>query len=299
MATKIIGIECGYSSMIVEIPFNDKVDVEIGDEVIFKDAENKEEYGIVQYLNRPALEEDKVVGGGKILRKATANDIQKVESFVDSANYALEKGKDIVEKLKLDMNIFRAGYSFDGNCVHFTFTADDRIDFRDLVKDLAKTLQKQIYLRQIGPRDKAKLVGGYGKCGRSLCCNVWLDKFESINMDMVRVQALESKGSSKLSGSCGKLLCCLKYEVESYKEVKKNLPLIGSTVRLKKSVVPVGNIEGLVIALDILNQKFKVFLGGGESVIVGLKDVEKILKRPKDDRTEIPEEASEAEEITD
>lgn len=273
MATKVIGIESAYSSIVIEIPYNDKFGVTAGDEVIFKDSEDKEEYGVVKYVNRDSAEEDKIMFISKILRKATANDIQKVDAYIDLGRDAIKKCAELVEKFGLQMNIFRVGYSFDGGRVQFMFTSDDRVDFRDLVKDLAKTLQKQIHLRQIGPRDKAKLIGGYGKCGRPLCCSTWLGKLESINMEMVRVQGLEGKGSSKLSGACGKLLCCLKYEVEAYRELRKGMPKIGFVLRIKKHP---GNAT--VIAVDILNQKIKVVLESGDYITVKVADVEKVVR---------------------
>lgn len=273
MLTKVIGLECVYSSSIVEIPFSEKAAVEVGDEVVFKDAEDREEYAVVRYVDQDAEDEDKIQFAGKILRKATANDIQKVESLCESAKQAMGQCADIINQLGLDMSVFRAGYSFDGDRAHFMFTSEDRVDFRDLVKELARVLQKQIHLRQIGPRDKAKIVGGYGKCGRVLCCSSWLGKLESINMEMVRAQALESKGSSKLSGACGKLLCCLKYEVEAYKDLRKNLPRIGMRVAVRGSLGTGGS--GTVIALDVLNQRLKVAFESGESLVVSPSEIVK------------------------
>jgi cell fate regulator YaaT (PSP1 superfamily) len=271
MATKVISIECGYSASVLEIPFSEKTPVELGDEVIFKDAEGKEEYGMVKQLSHDTKDKDKVSFTSKILRKATPNDIQKVDKLIVDAKSAAKKCNTLIIKFGLDMNVFRAGVSLDGERVHFMFTAEDRVDFRELVKDLAKTLKKQINLRQIGPRDKAKLVGGFGKCGRQLCCHTWLDKLESINMEMVRAQSLESKGSSKLSGSCGKLLCCLKYEVQAYRDLRKALPQIGSIVNVKKM-----KNKGRVIGLDILNQKLKVILENGDFHILEASGVDKV-----------------------
>ncbi len=269
---KVIGIECGYSSMVVEIPMDDNAGVVAGDEVIFKDDEGNEEYGIIKYVGREHQEE--VMKGAHVLRKATANDIQKVDSQIDMSKAALAKCQEVAATHKLNMQIFRAGFSFDGLRAYFMFTSEDRVDFRDLVKDLAKVLQKQINLRQIGPRDKAKIVGGYGKCGRELCCTTWLGKIESINMEMVRMQALESKGSSNLSGSCGKLLCCLKYEVEAYRDLRKNLPRIGSVVKANKAEGFPGG-EGTVIGLDILNQKFKMVTSQREYFTVPVGAIDK------------------------
>ncbi len=279
MTTKVIGIESGYSGGVLEIPYNEggANDMAAGSEVIFKDAEDKEEYGVIKYLNRDAMEEDKVLFTSKILRKANSNDIQKVDSHIELSRAAMKKCKALVEKMGLYMNVFRAGHSFDGNRLQFMFTSEDRVDFRDLVKELAKTLQKQIQLRQIGPRDRAKMIGGFGKCGRPLCCSTWLGKLESINMEMVRMQALESKGSSKLSGACGKLLCCLKYEVEAYRDLRKTVPKIGSVVKIKKPAV-----EGTVIAVDILNQKIKLFIVGSEPLNVSVTEIDRVIKAAAD-----------------
>jgi cell fate regulator YaaT (PSP1 superfamily) len=284
MAKKVVGINCLYSSTVVEAPHKEGSDYAASDNVIFKDEDGKEEYGIVRYVNQDSIDEEKILTSSKILRKATANDLQKVESHVEQSARALASCKDLIEKLNLDMNIFKAGYSFDGNKAHFTFTADERVDFRELVKELAKVLKKQIHLRQIGPRDKAKILGGYGRCGRMLCCNTFLGKLESINMEMVRDQGLESKGSSKLSGACAKLLCCLKYEVEAYREFRKSLPLIGSVIRLKKAIS--SSKEGFVIAMDILNQKLRIVLSDREEVaVISASDIDKIVKKPESNKS--------------
>lgn len=269
MITNVTGIDCKYSSSIVEVPFDEKSGVSVSDSIIFKDEEGHEEFGKVLYIDRSSNDEKQIRFDSKILRKATANDFQKVESGVERAERALTECKSIIKKLNLEMYAFDARYSFDGSKVNFLFTADERVDFRDLVKELARILKKQIHLRQIGPRDKAKLIGGRGRCGRQLCCNTFLRKMESIGMEMVREQGLESKGSSKLSGACGKLLCCLKYEVEAYRDLKDSLPQIGSFVKLKKSAVPeLKAREGQVMALDVLNQKVRVQLSDGENVVV-------------------------------
>lgn len=279
MATKVTGIDCVFCSRVYEIPFSEKADVASGDAVIFRDEEGREEYGFIKYVNKNAEEEEAVVSSSKILRKATANDVQKVESHKPLEDKALNDCAKLVEKHDLDMNVFKSTFSFDGNKVHFTFTADERVDFRELVKDLAKTVKKQIHLRQIGPRDKARLVGGYGKCGRELCCSGFLDKLESINMEMVRVQGLESKGSSKLSGACGKLLCCLRYEVEAYKSLKKSLPDMGDTLKLKKSCKVASGKEVNVIGLDVLNQRVKAYAGPDDYIVIAVSDIEKLVKK--------------------
>ncbi len=278
MAKDVISILSCYTVKVVEIPYNDKVNVSVGDHVVFKDAEDKEEYGIVKSVNKPSIDDDAILQNSKILRPVTPNDKQRYESFVEQGKEAFEVCKKFIIKYELDMQVFSANYSFDGNRLLFMFTADERIDFRDLVKDLAKTLQKQIYLRQIGPRDKAKIVGGFGKCGRELCCSTFLGKLESIGMDMVRIQSLESKGSSKLSGVCGKLLCCLKYEVSAYRELRSLLPEMSDIVRLKKSV-QAPSTEAKVIALDVLNKKVKLYFKDSEEYLVfDADDIDKVVR---------------------
>jgi cell fate regulator YaaT (PSP1 superfamily) len=277
MDTKTTGIFCTYDLSLVELPFSEKPEVRPGDQVIFRDGEGKEEFGVIRYVNQNAGDKETVLTSSNILRKATANDLQKMESHAEQGTLALDGCSSLIEKLNLQMTAFRAMFSFDGSKIHFMFTADERVDFRDLVKELASKLKKQIHLRQVGPRDKAKMTGGFGRCGRTLCCNSFLDKLESINMEMVRDQGLESKGSSKLSGSCGKLLCCLKYEVEAYRDLRKELPQIGSIVRLKKTT-PFSRKDGRVSGIDVLNRKLRVDLEDGECAVIVFDDVEKIIK---------------------
>lgn len=252
---------------------------EDGDMVVFKSDEPGEEMGKVSYTHSGSKSKGLLRSSARVLRKATANDLQKFEAGKGKGGEAVEACKKLAEKHCLDMQPFYAQYSLDGLKANIIFTADDRVDFRELVKDLAKNLQKQIHLKQIGPRDKARITDGYGRCGRRFCCRGFLPKLESISMDMVRVQALESKGSSKLSGACGKLLCCLRYEVEAYDELKNRLPNIGSKIKLKKPAFG-SHDEGYVVGLDILNQKMKVHFGERDYATVAASDVAKVLDKP-------------------
>jgi len=285
----VVGVDCHFSGMLLELPYAEAYEYIPGDKVIFKDEEDKEEFGTVRYLNRDSSDPEKILKASKILRRLTPHDEQKIESHLEHAKGALTACRKLVEKYELNMQTFRASFSFDGSKVHFMFVSDDRVDFRELVKDLAKVLKKQIYLRQVGPRDKAKFVGGYGKCGRQLCCNSFLNKLESINMEMVRDQSLESKGSPKLSGACGKLLCCLKYELQTYRELKKGLPSIGSVVRLKKSLFASGPSAD-VIGLDILNRKLKIRTEEDEIAVIELSEVDRVLKEGYVPDSFVPEE---------
>jgi cell fate regulator YaaT (PSP1 superfamily) len=267
---KVMCVYDQFSRKEILIPHPDGAEIEVGGFAVYHDDENRENIGRVQFVDREEKKEEKILINYSFLRKATAHDLQKMDMQKGSAQEAMDKCRAKIEEHKLDMQLIFTEYSLDSNRINFIFTADDRVDFRELVKDLAKTFQKQIHLQQIGPRDKARMVAGRGKCGKCLCCGCWLKNLESITMDMVRTQCLESKGSAKLSGCCGKLMCCLRYESEDYKSLRKNLPEIGNKVKIKQG-------EGEVISLDILNQKIKIILPDRVFETVGPKDIKKIL----------------------
>lgn len=249
------------------------LDIKTGQYIVYLDEESNENIAKMIFAEKELSDLEKVQSGLSFLRKATANDLQRMEMLKDDAIEAMEMCRQKVKEHKLDMQLAFTEFSLDGNKVNFIFTADDRVDFRELVKDLAKNLQKQIHLQQIGPRDKARIVDGCGKCGKTLCCASWMENLESITMDMVRVQCLESKGSAKLSGCCGKLMCCLRYEVDEYKRLKGLMPRVGSIVKLEQG-------EGTVNSLDVLNQKIKVYFPEKRSTeIVEVKDIKKVLPK--------------------
>lgn len=274
-----IGIFDHYELAIFEISCKDEEDLKKGDAVVFKYEDGAEEVGRVLYTAPEKRNKEIFTDKFKFARKATAHDIQKHESNKERGTDAAKACEKLAKKYNLEMFPFYAIYSLDGTKVNVIFTAEDRVDFRELVKDLAKILQKQIHLKQIGPRDKARAVGGFGRCGRRLCCGGILQNLESVTMEMVRVQALEGKGSSKLSGACGKLLCCLKYEADAYKKLKDSLPLVGSKIKLKKPVFGIHD-EGIVMGLDVLNQKIRLDVGSRDWAVIEAKDVSKVLTKP-------------------
>ena len=159
------------------------------------------------------------------------------------------------------MKLVKAEISFDQKYITFYFSAVTRLDFRELLKDLVKTFHKMIRLQQIGPRDEAKMISGLGPCGRELCCRGFLKKLESVPSDLVRVQRLSQVSSSKISGVCGKLMCCLAFETEMYRKLSKNLPKVGETISTKHG-------KGKVVEQDVLGQKVKVKLASGEQILI-------------------------------
>ena len=169
----------------------------------------------------------------KIVRIATQEDININNKNIKDASKALSKARELSKELGLEMSILYAYFSFDRSQLVYNFTADDRIDFRELVKRLAAVYKTRIELRQIGVRDKAKEVGGIGPCGRFLCCNLFLNDFDSVSINMAKNQYISLK-PDKINGICGRLLCCLNYEDEQYTEIKKDFPSIGSIIKYNK-----------------------------------------------------------------
>lgn len=181
-----------------------------------------------------------------VIRVATTNDDKQYSKNKKEANNALIKAREIVNKLKLEMRIIDANYTFDRNQLLFNFLADTRIDFREFAKKLAQIYKTRIELRQIGVRDKAKEIGGIGPCGRFLCCSTFLTDFNSVSINMAKNQML-ALNPTKINGVCGRLLCCLNYEDEVYTEMKKGMPNIGQTYKKE-------GIEGKVVSLDLIRR---------------------------------------------
>lgn len=187
---------------------------------------------------------------GKIIRISNKNDYYNYLKNQKDESKALITCRKLVKKLELSMQIVDANYSFDRSQLLFRFVADNRVDFRHLAKELAKIYKTRIELRQIGIRDKAKEIGGIGLCGSCLCCSRFLKEFNSVSISMAKNQNI-SLNPSKINGVCGRLLCCLKYEDEQYKDCKKCLAKMGQVITLEEG-------EGKVIEVDVLNEKYKV-----------------------------------------
>lgn len=186
----------------------------------------------------------------KIIRKANEKDLQTLKKIAEKEKIAVQEAKKISKQLKLDMQIVNAEYLFDESKVTINFTSDDRVDFRDLVKILAGTLKTRIELRQVGTRDKAKILGGIGVCGKEVCCKQFLKDFEKVNIKMAKNQGI-SLNPTNINGLCGRLLCCLGYENEQYIELINLMPKLGSKVKTKDG-------EGTVVYNDLMKKLVSV-----------------------------------------
>lgn len=244
-----------------------------GDKVIVETAQG-EEYGEVMISNR-LVEDDKIVAPlKKVIRIANYKDHKHYEECRKKEKEAFDVCQKKIKEHKLDMNLTDVEYKFDNSKILFYFTADGRIDFRELVKDLAAIYKTRIELRQIGVRDEVKRIGGNGVCGRELCCCSFLSDFETVSIKMAKEQNM-SLNPSKISGNCGRLMCCLKYENDVYEEKLKRLPNIGAIVKTEEGEGEVDSIETLK---EIVRVKIKDNEGDGYFYKkYGVKDV-KVIK---------------------
>ncbi|MEY8351080.1 stage 0 sporulation family protein [Bacillus cereus] len=217
------------------------------------------EYGKVVITKKQVDENDVVLPLKKVIRIANENDRTIVEENKHAAKEAYQVCQQKVGEHKLDMKLVDVEYTFDRNKIIFYFTADGRIDFRELVKDLAAIFRTRIELRQIGVRDEAKMLGGIGPCGRMLCCSTFLGDFEPVSIKMAKDQNL-SLNPAKISGLCGRLMCCLKYENDEYEAAKEQLPDLDQRIQTP-------NGFGRVIGLNILERLIQVELVDKERIV--------------------------------
>ena len=285
---KVIGVRFRTAGKVY---FFDPVDYDIkrGDHVIVETARGVE-FGTV--VGDPKeVEDDKVVQPLKpVLRIATEKDVEQ-----EAANKVKEKEafKICLEKIRkheLAMKLIDAEYTFDNNKVLFYFTADGRIDFRELVKDLASVFKTRIELRQIGVRDETKILGGIGICGRPLCCHTHLSEFIPVSIKMAKEQNL-SLNPTKISGVCGRLMCCLKHEEETYEELNRRLPNVGDQVTTRDGQ------HGEVVSINILRQLVKVIVENGDEKEIQEFPVEELRFKKKFKKEKIKLSAEEMKEL--
>ncbi len=240
-------------------------------EKIIAESEFGIEMGEVVKVFDNAEEVEKV-----IIKKATNEDIQRYEQNKKEAQTALGISKEKVLEHSLPMKMLRARYTLDRSKLIFFFSADGRVDFRALVKDLAMTFKTRIELRQIGIRDAAKLVGGIGMCGMQTCCSRFERDFKSITLKYAKVQQLMIN-PAKISGACGRLLCCLAYENDTYLEILKNIPDAGQRMRYK-------NVDYIVSEINIFHKIVKLQAVNGKSIILSFDE---ILKNKEDQECDL------------
>ena len=272
----------------------DGIEIEQGKHVIVETAMGKE-YGEVAIANR-IIPDDKLVKPlKKIIRVATNKDRKQHEENKEKEKEALKICEKKVKEHGLDMKLTDVEYKFDRSKLLFFFKADGRIDFRDLVKDLASIFKTRIELRQIGVRDEVRSLGGNGMCGRELCCCSFLGNFEAVSIKMAKEQNI-SLNPAKISGNCGRLMCCLKYEQEVYEEKLKRLPKVGAIVKTEDG-------EGEVCGVETLKEIIKVKFHDGEDTFFkkyNSKDIKIIKNAEKDDdkiEAENPEDLKELQEL--
>lgn len=236
-----------------------KLDIAAGDEVIIDTARGAE-YGFCAEGNHTVPTAKVVQPLRAVIRVATDNDRRTRQEYKEKEPHAFEVCQNKILDHKLDMKLVSAEYSFDGSKILFYFTADGRVDFRDLVKDLAGVFRTRIELRQIGVRDEAKMMGGLGICGRPFCCKQFLDDFQPVSIKMAKTQSL-SLNPTKISGTCGRLMCCLNYEQETYEELLKTSPK-------NESFVDTPDGRGTVTEVNLLKQCVRVRLEQQPDTIV-------------------------------
>ena len=250
-----------------------------------------EEIGIVVIPKREIKEEKLTTPLKKVIRVANKNDLDSLEKYKKKEPEALKICKEKIKKYKLDMNLIDVEYKFDGSKILFYFTADGRIDFRELVKDLASVFRTRIELRQIGVRDEVKRIGGNGVCGRELCCCTFLNNFETVSIKMAKEQNI-ALNPSKISGNCGRLMCCLKYEQDVYSEKLSRLPKVGAIVKTEAG-------EGTVEGVEVLKEALKVKIKDGDDYTYkkfDAKDV-KVIKDSKNNNVIDEEEKENLKEL--
>lgn len=250
---KVVGVRFKKAGKIYYFDPGD-FEIETNSNVIVETARGVE-FGQVVVSNRDVPEDEIVAPLKKVLRKATEEDLKHAEDNSKKEKEAMDICLKKIADHKLEMKLIDVEYTFDNNKVLFYFTADGRVDFRELVKDLAAVFKTRIELRQIGVRDEAKMLGGIGICGRALCCKSFLGEFQPVSIKMAKEQGL-SLNPTKISGTCGRLMCCLKYEQEAYEELLDRVPKVGAIVD-----TPEG--QGVVMEISLIREIIKVKMDNG------------------------------------
>ena len=265
---KIIGVRFKSVGKIYYFDPKD-YDVKMGDKVIVETARGVE-CGEVALVDRE-IDETRFTNPVKgIIRLATPNDMKTIEKNRQKEKDAFKICEQKIAVHKLKMNLIDVECTFDNNKLLFYFTAESRVDFRELVKDLAAVFRTRIELRQIGVRDEAKMLGGLGICGQPFCCSRFLGEFQPVSIKMAKEQGL-SLNPTKISGTCGRLMCCLKYEQDSYEDLLKHTPKVGAIVKTADG-------RGVVEEVNLLTGKLRVKMDKNDNVVVVKKDDIEVIK---------------------
>ncbi len=247
--------------------------VKLGDKVVVE-TQNGNELGTIAEEAHNVEDDALTLPLKKVVRIATEKDLKRVEENKKKADEAFKICEELIENHQLDMKLVEVEYYFDGGKIVFFFTSDGRVDFRELVKDLAARFHTRIELRQIGVRDEAKMLGGIGICGQPYCCKRFLNDFESVSIKMAKEQGL-SLNPTKISGSCGRLMCCLKYEEDAYSYLASITPRVGSTVKTPDGV-------GTVTDVNLVTGNLFVKLHNSEAMPIKFhRDNVECLQSPK------------------
>ncbi len=265
MGTIVVGVRFKHTSKVYDFRPNGLTDLQPGDEVIVETSRGRE-MGLV-IIGPHEVDDAQIVGELKpVERRATPADRLQASRFQRRELKALDKCREKVAEHGLPMKVVGAEYNYDGTRLVFSFTAEKRVDFRELVRDLAKTFHARIELRQIGVRDETKLFGGVGPCGRELCCRAWMTEFSPVSIKMAKHQGLPLS-PTEISGVCGRLLCCLGFEDEHYVEVRGRLPKPGHQVMTADG-------PGKVIGINALKETITVRLESEAVVEIAVADLE-------------------------
>lgn len=269
---KVVGVRFRTAGKIYYFDPKD-LELPLGSHVIVETARGVE-YGTVMVPPKGVTDDEVVQPLKPVLRASTPEDDKTEQKNREKERQAYKTCQEKIQKHKLNMKLVEAEYTFDNNKLLFYFTADGRIDFRELVKDLASVFRTRIELRQIGVRDETKILGGVGICGRELCCHTFLSEFAPVSIKMAKEQNL-SLNPTKISGVCGRLMCCLKNEADTYEYLNSRLPGVGDRVTTSD------RLKGEVQSVNVLRQTVKVIVENGEEKEIREYPVAELRFKPR------------------
>ena len=256
---KVVGIRFKPVTKVYFFDPGSFIDLQLNDQVIVETSRGTE-MGLVAQPPHEVADSDIKGKLKKVVRQATPVDLLEAMSYQAQADEAINLCQKLVDEINIPMKVLEAEYSFDGSRLVFSFISEQRVDFRELVKELTRSLKTRVEMKQVGARDETKILDGYGRCGRRLCCSSWLTEFHSVSIKMAKNQNLPL-APSEISGLCGRLLCCLAYENELYVEMRQVMPKVGSQVAVEAGVT------GIVRGLNVINESVLVELEGRDSYL--------------------------------